>query len=207
MKQQLLVVILFVGSSLVRSIPITSSSDLLAGIMSSSGLPNNTLIPAEDLPASGRVDNCSNLALLNRANDSLALPALGKVDNCHGSWYCSLFDLKIAQSAIDGWESFVFYRPGTAMVASSAGIGRTTIFRCPDGYSGPGFIGRQIKRGLDEVLSTCRGSLCGRFVRNSYLYGGLYVMAKPECSLTFNDSPCSVTLNYCANCVPTNPAG
>ena len=158
MKQQLLIFIFLVGSSYARSIGTQRLSAVIPRVISPEP-PGDLSIP---------LDPVFPVVIHN----SSALPSPGKVQNCRGSWYCTPNPRGIAQSAIDGWQSFVFYRPGTSMVASQDLVGRTTIFRCPNGYSGPGIIGQQIKRGLQEIFETCRSTLCGRCVRFSYLYGG-----------------------------------
>lgn len=166
MKQQLLIFILLVGSSHARSIGTPWLSALIPRVISPK--PSGDLSIPLDPVSPVVIHNSSALPFPGNS----ALPPPGKVQNCLGSWYCSRNPRGIAQSAIDGWQSFVFYRPGTSMVASQDLVGRTTIFRCPNGYSGPGFIGQQIKRGLQEIFDTCRNTLCGRCVRFSCLYGG-----------------------------------
>ena len=85
------------------------------------------------------------------------------VDNCEGSYYCGHGAQNVAQNAINSWESFVFYLPGTSMVASHGGYHRTTIFSCPEGYQGPGVIGIKIKEGLQQILTSCHSDSCGRY--------------------------------------------
>lgn len=120
--------------------------------------------------------------------DNLLPPApVGAISICKGFWYCGSNGKLVSQHAIDGWKNFVFYRPGTAVVASYDDNARITILHCPSGYSGPGLIGKQIKDTLQFVLDRCPSKACGsKFLPNSN---------------------CFVTLDFRADCVPTNPAG
>lgn len=204
LKRQLLVLIFLGGSSPVRSNPIESLPDLLERApppRPAATVAHNSLRPSAisrpTVPA-GVVENPLQTTVAAPttpsgspppgADEALPPAPVGADHNCQGSGYChsGSYDHQIAQNAINGWESFVFYRPGTAYVASHGDYGRTAILRCPSGYSGPGFIGKQIKEALQSVLDSCTTS-CG--------------------SKNLANSQCFVTLNFCANCVPTNPAG
>ncbi|MCJ1268344.1 hypothetical protein MMC22_008232 [Lobaria immixta] len=177
LKRQLLVLIFLVGSSPVRSTPVESLPDLLerappprpaATVAHNSRRPSAISRPT--VPA-GVVENPLQTTVAApttpsgspppAADEALPPAPVGADHNCQGSGYChsGSYDHQIAQNAINGWESFVFYRPGTAYVASHGDYGRTAILRCPGGYSGPGFIGKQIKEALQSVLDSLKTSL------------------------------------------------
>ncbi|KAI9855977.1 MAG: hypothetical protein M1813_009302 [Trichoglossum hirsutum] len=114
-------------------------------------------------------------------------------DNCSGSFFCndSSGAHTVSERAINGFSDTIFYKPGTSFVASGffpfhgGSQHQTAIFRCPSSYSGPGMTGAEIKAGLNLVLASCK-KRCG--------------------SVTIDkDSGCTVTLNYCDNCQPSNP--
>lgn len=176
LKRQLLVFAFLVGSSSVRSTPIESNHPSLAPDgLSSPNRQAAPLVPRQEAtrPAPGPLipGPATPPGSHPWPDDALPSVPVGLSYNCKGSFYCGGSSKAIAQHAIDGWESFVFYKPGTAMVASHGSYARTTIIRCPSGYSGPAFIGKQIKENLQVLLNSCSGNSCGRFVvEKPYLF-------------------------------------
>lgn len=170
LKRQLLVFIFLVSLSSVRSTPIESNHPSrrpgdLPGTHRQAAPP----VPCPAAPLSGGLLPPDSHP---PGPDNLLPPApVGAISICKGFWYCGSNGKLVSQHAIDGWKNFVFYRPGTAVVASYDDNARITILHCPSGYSGPGLIGKQIKDTLQFVLDRCPSKACGRFVvEKHYLF-------------------------------------